>query len=79
MFGTDEHSKALLGQWTRAKELRNPDVVIKLASDKGLGMFPALKADPTIFCINRGGEIIFRGNLEDACKFVDDYNIFSVR
>lgn len=77
MFGTDEHSKAMLGQWTRAKELRNPDLVIKLADEKGLNMFKEHTLDASVYVIDRGGEAIFRGSLEDAGKFVDNYNIFS--
>jgi hypothetical protein len=76
MFGTDEHSKALLGQWSRAKQLRDPDVVIQLAKSKGMHMFKAHTLDATMYIIDRGGKVVFRGSLEDAGKFVDEQHSF---
>jgi hypothetical protein len=75
MFGTDEHSLALLGQWRQAKKLRDPEQVKRMAQDKGLEFFAALTLDTPMYNVRANDKHLFYGNFEDAAKFVSDYNV----
>lgn len=75
MFGTDEHSLALLGQWRQAKKLRDPEQVKRLAQDKGLEFFAATTLDAQMYHVSANGKSLFYGNFDDAAKFVNDYNV----
>jgi hypothetical protein len=77
MFGTDEHSQALLGQWRRSKQLRDPAAVKAMAEKKGLQMHKAHTLDAEMYLISRAGTPLTRGNLETVAKFVDEYSIVS--
>lgn len=77
MFGTDEHSLALLGQWRKAKTLRDPDEVKRLAESKGLEFFAAMTLDAPRYNVLGNGKRVFSGSFEDAAKFVNDYTLVS--
>jgi len=75
MFGTDEHSLALLAQWRRSKMLRDPVQLEKLAADKGLTLIKAVTLDAEQYSVVCAGKRLFYGNLENTGKFVDEYTI----
>lgn len=75
MFGADEHSLALLGQWRQAKALRDPEQVRRIAESKGLEFFEAMTLDAPMYHVRGNDKGLFYGNFEDAAKFVNDYNV----
>lgn len=75
MFGTDENSLALLGQWRQAKTLRDPDQVKRMAESKGLQFFAAMTLDAPMYHVHGNDKTIFYGSLADAAQFVADYSL----
>lgn len=75
MFGTDENSLALLGQWRQAKTLRDPDQVKQMAESKGLQFLAAMTLDAPMYHVRGNGKRIFYGSLADAAQFVADYSL----
>jgi hypothetical protein len=75
MFGTDEHSLAMLGQWRKAKVLRDPEQVKQMAESKGLEFFAAMTLDAPMFHVRANEKGLFYGSFEDAAQFVSDYNV----
>lgn len=75
MLAANVHSQALMQQWERAKALRDPNVVMKSASNKGLTVIQSDTAGLTSFMVIGNKKCLLQGNLAIVAAFVEDYSV----